>query len=211
MIRTVLSAGIALALTVGGASTALAATDAPESVAEQASQALPPTELAKWNALTDAEKAQVNQVLENPNFGVPGAQAELEAIYPVLEVQDTVSDTATPSPRGLAVTTAATTTRSSYYWQNWTILGITYARMQTTINYSVSGSQVTGISACYGVITNYVPLRQFDKINTQAVNSDGTATCRTEVWLSRPLQSTVHGVQGLRVNGYGSIIKRWSL
>ncbi|MFF2267381.1 hypothetical protein ACFVTZ_03895 [Cellulosimicrobium cellulans] len=200
-----------LALGLGAVSPGIAsAAEGEPTLAEQAAESLPAGELAKWNALTDDQKAVVNTVLEDPNFGVPGAEALVEDEYSVVEVtEEYAPESSAVSSR--AVTTAATGTRTSWYRQNWKILGVTYAQVQTNVNYSYSGSRVTRISSCYGVITNYVPLRQWDKINTQSLNSDGTATCRTEVWLARPLQPTQHGIQGLRVNGNGTIIKTWSL
>lgn len=200
-----------LALGLGAVSPGLASASAGEPrLAEQAADLLPAGELAKWNALTDDQRALVNTVLEDPNFGVPGAEALVEVEYSAVEVTEEYAPEP-PVVSSWAATMVATGTRTSWYRQNWTILGITYAQVQTNINYSYSGSRVTGITSCYGVITNYVPLRQWDKVNTQSLNSDGTATCRTEVWLARPLQPTQHGIQGLRVNGYGTIIKTWSL
>lgn len=207
-ITRVASAGV-LALALGLITPGLAvASEATPTLAEQAADLLPAEELAKWNALTDDEKAIVNTVLEDPNFGVPGAELLVESEYSSVEVTEELAEQPT-APR--AVAAAATGTRSSWYRQNWTILGVTYAQVQTNINYAYNGSKVTRISSCNGVITNYVPLRQWDKINTQSLNSDGTATCRTEVWLARPLQPTQHGIQGLRVNGNGTITKTWSL
>lgn len=45
--------------------------------------------------------------------------------------------------------------------------------------------------------------------NSWSTLGNGLADCWTEWTLSRPLQSTVTGYQGLRVNGYGTILKVW--
>lgn len=72
-------------------------------------------------------------------------------------------------------------------------LRVTYTEITTTVGYSYSGSRVTGVNRCYGTFVNYVPMRSIDK-NSWSSTSGGTATCKTEWQLGRPLQPTVTGI-----------------
>jgi hypothetical protein len=65
------------------------------------------------------------------------------------------------------------------------------------------------VNRCYGTYVDYVPLRSVADESRYTLGN-GLADCWTEWTLSRPLQSTVTGIQGLRVNGWGTIVKRWN-
>jgi hypothetical protein len=182
------------------------ATSTPEpTLAEQAATLLPASERSKWEKLTPTEKDTVNEILQDPSFGIPGSADSMEAKYEALEVVTTDAESNTPQAR------AAAKKRTTHVEQNWKILNVTYASIKTYVSYDYVGSKATKLNSCTGVIVNYVPMRQFEKNNTSSLNNDGTVTCRTEVWLSRPLQGTAFGIQGLRVNGSGTIVKRWNL
>ncbi len=105
---------------------------------------------------------------------------------------------------------AAGTGRTSSVTQYWSILGIDYTKITTTIGYTTSGGRVTDVSRCYGSYVNYVPIRSIDKESWHTLGN-GLADCWTEWTLHRPVQSSKTGIQGLRVNGYGGITKRWNV
>lgn len=158
--------------------------------------------LVAWKSLTKAKKSLTVKILSERFFGVPSQAARLQSKYSELKVNNDRS--AGP------VTLAASMTRTSWVRQNWTIFGITYTEIMTTMGYTTSGSTVTGVNRCYGTYVNYVPLRSISS-NSWYTLGNGLADCWTEWTLGRPLQSTVTGIQGLRVNGYGQILRIWSV
>jgi hypothetical protein len=171
--------------------------------------------LAKWKALTGTQKALTVRILNEPTFRLPAAEADLQAKYPELQVtesQGTDTDaTATTSKTALATATSCTLVgRTSWVSQYWSILGIDYATVRTTIGYSTSCGVVRSVSRCYGTSTNYVPLRSIDS-NSWYTLGNGLADCWTEWTLGRLCCGTTTGIQGLRVDGYGNIIKRWNV
>jgi hypothetical protein len=76
------------------------------------------------------------------------------------------------------------------------------------MGYTTSGGTVIGVNRCYGTYVNYVPLRSISSSSWYTLGN-GLADCWTEWTLGRPLQPTVTGIQGLRVNGWGTILKTW--
>ena len=98
--------------------------------------------------------------------------------------------------------------RTTWVRQQWKVFGVTYTEITTTVGYGYPGSRVTGVNRCYGTFVNYVPMRSIDK-NSWSSTSGGTATCKTVWQLGRPLQPTVTGIQGLKVNGRGTILQKW--
>lgn len=98
--------------------------------------------------------------------------------------------------------------RSAWSERRWTILGITYTSVRTTFDYSTSSGRVTAGHLCYGTYVNYVPLRSIDKSSGYTLGN-GLGTCETRWTLGRPFQATATGIQGLRVNGYGTIVSTW--
>ncbi|MCE0538888.1 hypothetical protein LWF15_25645 [Kineosporia rhizophila] len=214
--RAALAGALALGV-VGAAAPAYAVTgdDEAPTVAEQAAEHLPKSELNIWNALSEEQKDTVNEILEDPKFGVPGAAESLERQYPELEVTEQVSTASAAEVQGAGMfSLAAAATkgkRSVWYQQDWKILMVTYASVRTTINVNYHHNNVTKINSCSNDIGNDLPTRKYTSKNTKSLNSDGTATCRTEVTLKVTGQSMKSGVQGLKISGNGTIVKKWKL
>jgi hypothetical protein len=176
---------------------------------------LPPEELQIWESLSSSEKEHVVAVLNDPDFGIPGHESEIIKRYPIVRVTDStraqLGAARAQSRRTAGVTAASVGTRSSWIRQTWKILGLTYAEVTTTIDYRYSRSNVTKVLACYGTSVSYVPFRSIDKTNWSSIGADKNANCRTRWTLSRPLHPTETGIQGLRVNGAGQILKTWTV
>ncbi|MCA0181407.1 MAG: hypothetical protein LCH60_12885 [Actinobacteria bacterium] len=200
-LRAVLAATIS-AISFAAIAPAASASSQPDPT--QIAAVLPAEQSAAFKQLAQSQQELTAQILADPDFAVPGREQALTAKYRQVAVTKTASDSTNRS-------LAASGSRSSWVSQNWTILGITYAKVTTTVGYFYNGSSATAIDYCVGNAVNYVPLRTINYYPTTSVNSDGTVTCRTNWTLDRPLQSTAYGVQGLRVNGNGTIVRTWYL
>jgi hypothetical protein len=163
--------------------------------------ALPHEERVKWDALTDAERARSLAILSDADFGNPGAADVVEDRWDEVDVVETQANASSGS---------RSTQRSHWYSQKWTSLGVTYTDVKTTVGWTANGSNVVSVNRCYGTYTNYVPLRSISSASwwTKAATN---VTCKTEWSLGRPLQSTVTGVQGLRVSGDGVLLQVWKV
>lgn len=200
-LRAVLAATIAT-LSFAAIAPSASASSGPDPA--QVAAALPTDEASAFKQLAPSQQELTARILADPDFAVPGRERALTAKYREVSVTKTASDAT-----GRTMSVAGS--RSSWVSQNWTILGITYAKVTTTVGYFYSGGSATAIDYCVGNYVNYVPLRTINYYPTTSVNSDGTVTCRTNWTLDRPLQGTAYGVQGLRVNGYGTIVRIWYL
>lgn len=199
--RLVTACATSIALMGVGAPLAAADATGPVLTAEAVRGALPPTERVLWDALTDDERTQTLEILGDDGFGDPAAVDEIEARWDEVEVVEEAGG----DPSGTRATA-----RTHWYSQNWTILGITYTEIKTTIGFTANGSKVVSVNRCYGTYTNYVPLRSISSASWSESTAT-TATCKTEWSLGRPLQPTVTGVQGLRVSGDGVLLLTWKV
>lgn len=195
---------LAMTLSLGAPATAAPSTTAVSTAAITAN--LTGDNLAKWQALTDGQRIATARILSDPAYGIPSEAPGLTRKYAgALKVTDTTESTTESTTVALAT---ATVSRTSWVRQNWTILGITYTEVKTTIGYTTSGSVVLDVTRCYGTYVNYVPLRSIDSYSWYTLGN-GLADCWTEWTLGIPFQSTRTGYQGLRVNGWGTILKVW--
>jgi hypothetical protein len=160
--------------------------------------------LVEWRSLGNAKKAVTLEILSDGVFGLPSEAAAMQQKYPELEV------TTERANALIEPTLLAATTRTTWVRQNWTIFGITYTEVKTTMGYTTSNGMVTDVNRCYGSYVNYVPLRSISS-NSWYTLGNGLADCWTEWTLGRPLQPTVTGIQGLRVDGWGKILKVWEV
>ncbi|PRY58162.1 hypothetical protein BCF74_11386 [Knoellia remsis] len=170
---------------------------------------LNPSERAKFMALSEAEQRRSVEVVSDPDFAVPGREAAVAKKYPGAATRVATSESANPTDVQQASAMAGT--RNSWYKQWWTFLGVTYASVQTTAQYQTSGARAYGIEYCQGSYTNLVPGRQISYWPSYTNNSDGTITCRTNWTVIKAGIQEVNGVQGFRVNGYGTFIRKWSI
>lgn len=190
-----------VALVGVGAPLAAADADVPVLTPEAVRGALPPAERVLWDALTDEERTQTLEILGDDDFGNPAAVDDVEMRWDEVEVVEEEGG----DPAGTRATA-----RTHWYSQNWTILGITYTEVKTTIGFTANGSKIVSVNRCYGTYTNYVPLRSISSASWHESTAT-TATCKTEWSLGRPLQSTVTGIQGLRVSGDGVLLLTWKV
>lgn len=169
--------------------------------AEAVRAGLPQGERAKWDALTDEDRARSLAILSDVDFGNPGAADVVEDRWDEVDVVETQAN---------ASTRARSMQRSHWYSQKWTIFGVTYTEVTTTVGWTANGSNVVSVNRCYGTYTNYVPLRSISSASwsTKAATN---VTCKTEWSLGRALQPTVTGVQGLRVSGDGVLLLVWKV
>lgn len=201
-----------LSLSLGSAGPAAAAVSADPAATKitvsDVRDSLPSAERDKWDALSDDEKSRTLEILSDLRFGAPGAEHAAEGLWSEVDVVERSGATTRLTDRRGATVAAAE--RSKWYQQYWTILGVRYTEITTTIGWTYSGSRITSVPRCYGTYVNYVPLRSIDK-NSWSEFSSSSATCKTEWSLSRPLQSTVTGVQGLKVDVNGKLLQTWSV
>lgn len=199
----------AAALTFTGTPGASAAPNDTAPVSQAAVGAsLKGQDLARWKALTASEQRTTTAILSDPEFGLPSAAARLAGKYPQLKVSRSSSDVADSPSTNVALASVYYASRTTSVSQNWTILGVTYTRITTTMGYHVSGATVIDVTRCTNAYTNWIPARSVNASSWSTLGN-GLADCWTEWTLDRPFQATQVGYQGLRVNGYGTILKIW--
>lgn len=165
--------------------------------------ALSTQQRADLAALPKPQQARTLAILDDPNFGDPSRAEQLMVKYPELNVFNTEGTAAALS----------VTQRSRYVQQNWSILGISYATIRTTISFRATEHQVDTILSCWNSSWNAVPgLRSISGHSYSQYNGYlGHATCKTDWVIQRLVGGTGSGTQGLKVDGYGVIIQRWSV
>lgn len=162
------------------------------------------SEQQAWRNLSVDQKNATVRILNESEFGNPGAMADMEGRHSELDVAVSSSS---PSDE----VTVASGERESWVQQDWKIFGITYTSATTRMGYTYQDSKVVSVERCYGSYYNYVPLRSIDHNSWSSIDANGRATCKTEWSLSRPLQGTVYGTQGLQVDGDGNILQTWEV
>jgi hypothetical protein len=170
-------------------------------------KALPSAEKRAFESLTDGQELLTLQVLADPEFGIPGREASVQTRFPDVKVSTVES----PTNQAQQESSLASGTRTTWVRQSWTLLGITYATVQTTASYSYSDARAYNVQSCAGTYTNLIPGRQISNYSTSSNNSDGTITCRSNWRLIRFGVQIDEGAQGFRVNGYGTIVRRWNV
>ncbi|MSR99588.1 hypothetical protein FYJ28_12240 [Arthrobacter sp. BL-252-APC-1A] len=171
---------------------------------------LPASEVKKWEALSAEQQAEVIHVLSDPRVDSISTTEDAKEISPLLDYEEVsvpATSLGTLAERG--ATTMATTRRNAWTEAYWTILGLRYAEVRTTVNYNTSGGRVVSHNACYANYTNHVPLRTIQG-TSYTIYGNGKLTCETAWSIARPLQQTQYGYQGIRVNGYGNIEATWN-
>lgn len=171
---------------------------------------LPASERAKWNALSADQQRQALNILSGAAIDTITTDAEAKAVSPHLAMA-TSSFTTTAAKSGeIAATNALATVRRSAWTEGWwTIFGVRYAEIRTTVDYNTSAGRVVSHNACYNNYTNYVPFRSI-QTGSYTIYGNGKLTCETSLSLARPGQATTYGYQGIRVNGYGTIEATWN-
>lgn len=165
---------------------------------------LPSGDAAAFKRLSASQQQRTVQILSDPAFGIPGNESVIMGKYPEVQVHSESS-----SPRISKVSPRATGTRSSWISQKWKILFVTYATLRTDAQYQYNGSRAYSIDHCLGSYTNLIPGRQISYYPSYTNNSDGTITCRTNWTIIKAGITEKKGVQGFRVNGNGTFIKKW--
>lgn len=182
---------------------AQAASPSPAPVTEASVQAhLKGTSLTRWKGLSHRQKATTLAILSDPGFGLPSQAARLDASYPELQITELASSE-------LAATTTSYTSRTSWVRQNWTIFGVVYTELKTSMSYYTYGSVVKSVYRCVNSYVNWVTATRQITGDSWYTLGNGLADCWTYWEMARPFQSTETGYQGLRVNGYGTILKIW--
>lgn len=177
-----------------------------EVTADDVVRALPESEEKKWQRLSPKQQERTLEILSDPDFLTPAFDLSRN---PEVKVSED-SDIATKSVEGEVSVQAVNTRR---VWQNWTIAGIVYAEVTTSISYTSSGASVLSIQNCWTNVVNRVPLRTINWSNYSGLTGANapSAWCKADLAIARPLQSTQYGTQGLLVNGYGTIVTKWLL
>ena len=182
---------------------------------------MPSEEQQQWHQLSETDQQTTLEILNDERFGIPEEADSLEEQWDELAVNEDIDDATDPgavpsfdlssyskTAGASTMATARTYDRTTSYTQRWTILGVTYLEMRTTIGYTTRSGNVLGVNRCYGFYVNYVPFRTIAHTSWHSKTST-TATCKTEWTLARPFQATVTGIQGLKVNGSGKTVQTW--
>ena len=200
-ILSAIALGVAIAA-VNSPSAAFAAEPATVSKLSTVSAALSPGARAELSALSSSQRQRTLAILEDANFGDPSHAVALMNKYPELKVENLEGAQAT---RGVVQ-------RTRYVEQAWSIIGINYASIRTTISFTSTEHQVDAILNCWNSSWNAAPsIRSINGNSYSQYNpSLGQATCKTNWVLNRLVGGSSSGTQGLKVDGYGVILQRWS-